>query len=69
MNSMLKTTILLIIGAVFMVACNPTSKDQNLMVEKEISDSWTFHQVGKNGMAACHSARNSAHRFTRKRKN
>ncbi len=47
MNSMLKTTILLIIGAVFMVACNPTSKDQNLMVEKEISDSWTFNQVGK----------------------
>ena len=47
MNSTLKTTMLLIIGAVLMVACNPTSKDQNLMVEKEISDNWTFNQVGK----------------------
>ncbi len=46
----LKIRILLLcaILAIVVAACHQSPKDPNLMIEKELSENWTFNQVGKN---------------------
>ena len=44
----LRMTLLAAIGLLIVTACSQSSKDPNLLIEKELDQNWSFNQVGEN---------------------